>query len=301
MAEEPVKKWSGKTAGGNFGLKFLISVLASLPLWATYLFVDIGLPFHLVFHPGYFRPTRHYFSRRMGYGRCAAWRAAYATHRRFGQIMFDRFRFYSSGGMGYNITKEGDDMVVKLSASSGGIVIGGSHVGNMEMAGYMLGLKDFPINALVYGGENAYLQKRRDDVFGKGGIKMIPVGNDLSHLFAAKAALESGECVSMPCDRVLGSPKCAEVDFLGAKAVFPIGAFTLAAQLEKEMVLLFCMKEGRRGYNVITRHISVEREGKNSRTVAQELLEKYVKELETIVRRYPTQWFNFYEFWNEDK
>ena len=297
---ETGKQWKGRTGGGNFGLRFLISTLSAMPLWCAYLLLEVGLPFHLLFNPRYFRSTRHYFSRRLGYGRFAAWRAAYATHRQFGRMMFDRFRFFRSGGKGYTVRVEDEDLIRKLASSCGGLVIGGSHVGSMEMAGYMLGLKELPINAIVFGGENAYLQQWRRGVLGEGGVKMIPVSADLSHLFIAKAALDKGECVSMPCDRVYGSNKCAEVDFLGAKASFPIGAFTLAAQLEKEMVLLFCMKEGRRGYNVITRHITVDRVGKGSRKIALELVEKYAEVLEEIVRRYPTQWFNFYEFWKED-
>lgn len=301
MTEETKRKWSGKTGGGNFGLGFLISTLGRMPLAGAYLMLDIALPFHLLFHPKLFRSSKAFFSRRLGLGRCGAWRSAYATHRQFGQMMFDRFRFFKNGGKGYAVRREGEDQIRALAYSGNGLVIGGSHIGSMEMAGYMMGLKEVPVNAIVYGGENAYLQGHRQSVLGEGGVTMIPFADDMSHLFSAKAALDRGECVSMPCDRLFGSQKCMEMEFLGAKAKFPIGAFALAAQLEKEMSLLFCMKEGRRVYNVITRHITVDREGKGSRTVASELLAEYVKVLEEIVRRYPTQWFNFYDFWNEDK
>jgi predicted LPLAT superfamily acyltransferase len=34
-----------------------------------------------------------------------------------------------------------------------------------------------------------------------------------------------------------------------------------------------------------------------SRTKISNLAKLYVKELENIVKQYPEQWFNFYEFW----
>lgn len=299
MKGETSGKWSGRTGGGNVGLGILISTLASMPLWCAYLLLEIGLPFHLLFHPGYFRATKHFFRYRMRCGKCSAWMSAYATHRQFGRMMFDRFRFFSNGGKDFSVKNDGDDMIRRLAASCGGLVICGSHVGSMEMAGYMLGLEEIPISAIVYGGENPYLQKRRGSALGNGGIKMIPASDDLSHLFAAKMALDRGECVSMTCDRISGSSKSIEVEFMGKRAGFPIGAFALAATLEKEVVLLFCMKEGKREYNVITRHLDIDRTGKSRDEVIRELLHLYVAALEEIVRRYPTQWFNFYEFWDD--
>lgn len=292
-------KWRGRTGGGNLGLGILISILYSMPLGCSYLLLEVGLPFHLLFHPRYFRATRHFFRRRMACGRWSASLAAYSTHRQFGRMMFDRFRLFNNGGKDFRVVYEGEDIIPRMAASCSGIVIGGSHVGSMEMAGYLLGLKEIPIKAIVFGGENAYLQRRRSAAFGQGGIRMIPVSDDLSHLFAAKAALERGECVSMTCDRIFGSAKSQEVEFFGARAAFPTGPFALATGLGKEIVLLFCMKEGRREYRVITRHLDIDRTGKSEREVKSDLLGCYVAVLEEIVRRYPTQWFNFYEFWND--
>ena len=301
MSGESQRKWSGKTAGGNFGLGFLLSAVGNMPLACSYAMLEVGLPFHLLFSPKLFRATKHFFIRRMGCSNTEAFFKAYSTHRCFGRIMFDRFHLFTKGDGDFTITEEGRDILLDTIEKSHGAVIAGTHVGSMEMAGYILGLDNVPINAIVYGGENATLQKRRSSHFLPHGIKMIPVSSDLSHLFAAKAALDNGESDSMPCDRIFGSSKCEIVDFLGAKAKFPIGAFMLAAQLEREMILLFSMKEGKRGYRVLARHIEVDRSGKSSRQVAKELLLLYVAELEKIVRDYPTQWFNFYEFWEEDE
>ena len=214
-------------------------------------------------------------------------------------MMFDRFRFFSKGREIFSISVEGNDEVLSNMQKGEGFIIAGSHVGSMEMAGYMLGLKDKPINAVVFGGEAASLQAKRAQSLSEGGIKMIPVSTDMSHLFTIKAALDEGEIVSMPCDRLFGSTKYFEKEFLGAPARFPVGAFMLSAQLGKTMVALFNVKDGDT-YKVFVRPIETSREGKTSRQIASELAGVYAKELEDIVRKYPLQWFNFYEFWDFD-
>ena len=36
----------------------------------------------------------------------------------------------------------------------------------------------------------------------------------------------------------------------------------------------------------------------NPRAAMQDMAQKFAAELESIVRLYPTQWFNYYDFWN---
>lgn len=186
------RKWSGKTNGGNFGLEFLVSLLGRVPLGFGYAFLDVVLPFYLPFNRKGFRATRRYFKDRMGDTSFRSFLDAYATHRLFGQLMFDRFRFYTKGSSGYTISVDGNDRILEKMQGSDGFIIAGSHVGSMEMAGYMLGLKDKPINAVVYGGEAASLQKHRSSVLSNHGIRMVPVSEDLSHLFAISGPGERG-------------------------------------------------------------------------------------------------------------
>ena len=295
------RDWDGRSKGGDWGLNFIISLVGRMSRKGTYFLLDVALPFYLPFNRKGFRATREFFEQRLGCPRVESFFKAWRTHRLFGQMMFDRFRFFKKGGDGFRIIRDGEDGILDRMKTGDGFIIAGSHIGSMEMAGYMLGLKDKPINALVFGGEVASLQSRRASALEERGIKLIPVSNDLSHLFAAKAALDEGEIVSMPCDRLLGSMKYIECDFFGERARFPMGCFILAAQLEKDMYALFNMKEGSDTYRVFVRPLKVDREGKTSRVVAAELAQEYSRELERMVRRYPLQWFNFYDFWKKDE
>lgn len=295
------KEWSGITGGGDLGLNFLIALVGHAPLWLSYAVLDIFLPVHVLFHKKEFSATRDYFSKRFGCGSRDSRRKAYACHRLFGQMMFDRFRFYSKGMEGLEVRVDGEEEVEDRLSRGRGFVLAGAHVGSMEMVGYIFGNDRIPVSALVFGGENKVMQSHRTKVMSDHCVKMIPVKEDMSHIFAIKNAIDAGEVVSMPCDRLFGSKKYYELPFLGAVARFPVGAFVLAAQTGADIVTVFAFKEGRRSYKVIARPLDVVREGRNIRAVASELASEYVKVLEEMVRMYPEQWFNFYDFWNCDE
>ena len=292
--------WKGKTRGGNFGQNFLVKLIARLSVRSSYILLDVALPFYLPFNRKGFNATKKYFVERLGCDPKTARKRAYATHRQFGRMMFDRFRFYSKGIQDFKVSIDGNEEFLGRLESGEGFVIAGSHVGSMEMAGYMLGLKSVRINAVIFGGETAAMQQFRTSVLDEHGVRMIPVKDDMSHLFIIKSALDNGELVSMPCDRLFGSKKYFETDFLGAPARFPIGAFMLAAQTGKDVLTLFNLKEEDGNYTVYVRPLEVSREGRSSREIAKDLALAYVRQLEAIVRKYPEQWFNFYDFWKLD-
>jgi predicted LPLAT superfamily acyltransferase len=120
-------------------------------------------------------------------------------------------------------------------------------------------------------------------------------------LFTLHAALQQGEVVTVLCDRHPGSPKCLTCDFLNGKADFPAGAFALADTLGVEVLSVFVIKESVKKYTVHIKPLSLDAQqaegGKNERVAA--CVRAFVSEAEAIVRRYPEQWFNYYEFWKE--
>lgn len=292
-------RWQGRTGGGSFGQRFLFVLLARIPMWLSYGVLDVALPFWLIGNRCGFAATRHYFADRMGYSPFGSFREAYATHRLFGQMMFDRFAVYGGRLNRFAVEVEHREQFDMLVDHSDGFVVAGSHVGSMEMAGYMTNQQRRPINSVIYGGENGALQARRAAALAGCSVKMIPVADDMSHLFAIKAALDRGEIVSMPCDRLFGSNKSVKCNFLGAEARFPVGAFALASGLNKPVVALTAVKSARRTYRILVDRLEVSRaDGESSRSYALRLAECYVGVLEQRVRQYPREWFNFYDFWS---
>ncbi len=296
MPETGSVKWQGRTRGGDFGLRFLLFFVKRFGIRASYALLRAAVPFFMAASPGNCRAIYRYFRRRHGYGRLKALRKTYRNHYLFGQLLFDRFAVIAGRGDSFKVTIEGNELLRQMALQPESIVVAGSHVGNFEIAGYLLSQDLKTINAVVFGGEAAAMQNLRSGVMTGNNIRMVPVAEDMSHIFAINAALSAGEIVSMPCDRAFLGRKRVRRDFMGAGAVFPMGAFLLAERFGSNMAAFFAMKEGGMNYRIFVEPLTREGEKNDADTLQR----RYVEVLERMVRRYPEQWYNFYDFWGED-
>ena len=274
----------------------LIAMFRVLPLWLLYGVMALVVPFYMVFNRKGYRAMYGFFRERMGYGRWKSFWSVYANHFRFGQIILDRFGVYA--GKKYDFIIDGQELMDALETQPKGFILLSSHVGNYEIAGYSLKPKSKKFDALVYAGETATVMENRQRILSQNNMCMIPVKEDLSHLFALNAALDNGDMVSMPADRIFGSQKNAECRFFGAKAKFPLGAFAMAVQKDVPVLAVFVMKEGMKRYHAYVQEVVCDREAGKREQMAL-LAQSFAERLEAIVRRYPTQWFNYFDFWEQ--
>lgn len=270
----------------------LIRMFRVLPLGALYGCMALVIPFYMLFSKG-FKASYSFYRNRMGYGAVASFFHVYANEFEFGKVVLDRFAAYA--GRKFDMEVPRMDLFEELCAGEDGFVQLSSHVGNYEMVGYSL-VSPKRINALVYGGETATVMQNRALLFGATNVTMVPVSEDLSHIFALNNALADGEIVSVPGDRVFGSQKTVQCRFFGDPASFPAGPFTLAAQREVPVLCVFVMKEGRRKYKVLLERLSTPEAATRQERI-QALADAYASLLEAVVRQYPHQWYNFYDFW----
>ena len=276
-------EWSGKTDGLPWMQRSLIAMFRVLPLWLIYGVMALVVPFYMIFNRKGYKAMYCFFRDRLGYGRWKSFWKVYANHYRFGQIILDRFGVYA--GKKYHFIVDGQELMDELEKHPEGFVSLSSHVGNYEIAGYSLKPKSKRFNALVYAGETATVMENRQKMLSQNNMSMIPVREDMSHLFALNNAIDNGEIVSMPADRIFGSQKAVECQFFGEKARFPMGAFALASKKNVPMLAVFVMKESYKTYHAYVRGI------RNAQDFADNL--------EEIVKRYPTQWFNYFDFWKQ--
>lgn len=270
----------------------LIRLFRLLPLGVLYGCMALVIPFYMLFGKG-FKASWRFYRKRMGYGPLKSFFHVYANEFAFGQVVLDRFAAFA--GKKFNLTAPRMDLFQELCAGEEGFIQLSSHVGNYEMVGYSL-RSPKRINALVFSGETATVMENRANLFGGNNVRMVPVSEDLSHVFALNNALAGGEIASLPGDRVFGSQKTVRCLFFGEPASFPAGPFILAVQRNVPILLVFVMKEGRRDYQVLLERLP-EAEGASKQERIQFLADAYAAALEAVVRRYPDQWYNFYDFW----
>lgn len=292
MSQE--QKWIGRTYGNQTMHKWLIFLLKFVNVRLLYIFSSVFvIPICLIVNKSS-RIIYKYFRERLRYNVFKSFWKTYINHCLFGQSVIDKFAMYA--GKKFKIEIEGYEYFDFLAKQKEGFIQLSSHIGNYEIAGYSLVAKDKPFNALLFFGEKESVMTNRNKMFASTNIKMIPVRSDIGHLFEINAALLNGEIVSIPADRIWGSNKNIYIDFLGAKAKFPIGPFYIATMKEVNVLTVHVMKIATTKYKIYITPLQYDKTVSRKEQI-NELADKYIKELERILKLYPTQWYNFFKFW----
>lgn len=304
MAETTLdhSQWKGTTGGMPWMQRSLVTILGHVDQRIIYAGMALVIPFYMLFgHVGYLAQYR-FFRQRFCESKLKAFWHVYVNHFRFGQIIIDRFAVY--GGRQFRFEMEGFYNLWKvLEAQPEGFMQVSSHTGNFELAGYQLKTLGKVIHALVFMGETETVMRNRNKVFTPNNITMVPVMPDMSHIFTLNTALSEGHIVSMPADRIFGSQKALTCRFFGHNAKFPLGPYSLAIARDCPVLAVFVMKKDWQTYHIIIKDLregfkKVDAELLAKKSVRQQALaDEFAYQLEQVVRMYPTQWFNYFDFW----
>jgi predicted LPLAT superfamily acyltransferase len=292
------REWKGVTGGCTFGQKAMKILFSIVNVRVGYFVLVFVIPFYLLFARKGYLAIYRYFRRQHGYPAMKSFFKTYRNHYIFGQTILDRFAVYA-GQRNFKLDNPDNDLFLRMVYAGHGCIIATSHVGNPELCGYLLSQNTKRINSMIYGGEAKEVQKNRLAILGDNNVRVIPVSDDMSHIFMINEALTNGEMVSMPCDRSFGSNKTVECDFLNGKVDFPVGAFALASQFNVPVISMFVLKITASLYRIHVISVPVPAEG-NKRQRIDEMTRSFAGILEGIVKKYPEQWFNFYNFWKNE-
>ena len=287
--------------GGRSGQLGLLLLFRIFPLRLIYLAMAFVVLFYLLFAAKGRNAVFHYFRKRLHYSLPQAIWKSYLNHYYFGQVVLDRFAVYSKKKSPFSVTVDGLNIFEEATESEKGAVLLSAHVGNYELLGYLLRQEKKQITALVYAGDSSVSEQQREKILTKNNIRLVSVGDDMSHLFEIKKTLEQGDFMSLLSDRSFQGNQNVDCEFLGAKAPFPLSPYLLAEQFEVPAIAVFAMKTSAKHFRVYIRKLSCRSDTAGKKLRARELLENYVSELEKIVKLYPAQWYNYFEFWKTEK
>lgn len=180
----------------------------------------------------------------------------------------------------------------------------GSHLGNLEaLRAFGDKVQGMKVNALVFTRHSPKFNRVMAAVSPKTFEKMIQVDSlGPETVIALRERLAAGEHVAIVADRVSVRHKERSIaaPFLGRPAPFPEGPFVLASLLECPVYLLFCLKiEGR--YRVYFELFAdpFELPRADRQRALQAAVARYAERLEAHCLLAPTQWFNFFDFWEQ--
>jgi Kdo2-lipid IVA lauroyltransferase/acyltransferase len=186
---------------------------------------------------------------------------------------------------------EGMTELTKAARAGRGLVVLTAHLGNWELAGRMLA-RDGARPTHVVVAEEADPAVERFLRGGEGPVRFVTTRTPTTSL-GLLTALRRGEIVALQGDRALGTRGDISHTFFGAPARFPMGPFVLARAARSPVVPAFCLLDGDRRYRIVVGSPSLVKAGDEAAALG-----RWVATLETMVRRHPTQWFNFYDLWS---
>jgi len=289
--------WEGKSRGKVIGYKIFE--------WSLkYLGLDFGY-FLLLFVSAYFvfsskkafRSIFYYFHNRLHFNRLKSLTSIFRNYYLFGQVIIDKTVILGGFKNKIKLNLEGKEFLLQMK--NGGILISG-HIGNWEVGGQVLDFMEKKINVLVFDAERQAIKNYMSEVLSDRLVSFISIGDDYSHLMEMKKVLANKEIIAMHGDRFVSGNKTIMIDFLGEPAPFPLGPWLLASYFKVPVSYVFAIKESRKSYRFFATPIKMvpyTRNPSHREEILINSMKEYVYELEKIVKNYPLQWYNYYDFW----
>lgn len=221
----------------------------------------------------------------------------------FANALIDKLAAWAGAISLADVEYHGRDQLLAETKKGRGVVLLGSHLGNLEVSRVIAYLdKDIIINVLVHTKHAEKFNRLLNQCSSKSSLNLIQV----TEITAATSILlsdkiDNGELVIIAADRtpVGRSQRLVKVDFLGAKALFPQGPFILASLLKCPVYTMFCLKRHCKHviyFDYFSGVLKFPR--KNREQAMQQTIQLYAERLQYYCLQEPLQWFNFFDFWS---
>ena len=292
-----MSSWKGQTRGGVFGYKIFVGTLKYFGLSFAYFLLYFVVAYFIFTSGKAFGYLFRYFHEIQKYGRLRSLVCIYRNYYIFGQVLLDKTAMLAGFQSKFTFDFEGEEYLRQMK--DGGLLVS-AHVGNWEIAGQLLNRLEKRINIIMFDAEHRQIKGYLSDVLSSRNVNFIVIRDDFSHLLEIKQAMANKEIIAMHGDRFIEGNRTVVLDFMGKPAAFPIGPVNLAAKFKVPVSFVFAVKETSSHYHFYAtplHHVAFTTNLKQREENFREALEIYTGKFEEILRKYPLQWFNYYNFW----
>lgn len=297
------KQWQIERERGN---SFLLNLLTWVALHLGRRIIFIWLCF-IVFY--YFlvarnarNASRHFLQRALL--RTPKWWEIYFHLLTFARVSMDRIYFLAGKENKFDVHIHGNELFAHYK--NRGCFLVTAHIGSFDALRVMgMGKRNdaLPIRILLDIGHNANVMRllqNLDPELASGVIDARTPAPALALILSE--AIEQGHLIGVMADRCAQGERSNAINFLGDKAQFPAGVWQLAALLKAPVISCFGVYSGSNRYDLYFELIS-EDLGTSRQERAQSIenaMIRYVADLQSLVRKHPFNWFNFYDFWQDE-
>ncbi|HPB68120.1 MAG TPA: lysophospholipid acyltransferase family protein [Candidatus Omnitrophota bacterium] len=182
-----------------------------------------------------------------------------------------------------------------LKKGKGAILLSG-HIGNWELGGVLLSLLGYPSVAIAL----PHKERPVNDLFNKQrearGLVIVPPQAATRRCLSI---LNKNKIIAVVADRSFG-PNGFILDFLGKKSLFPKGPAIFSVKTGAPIVPVFLVRAGEGRFRIIVHKPIdpgvVDGNGRINEGLLKNLIKKYIRIIEQMIRAYPDQWLMFRDY-----
>jgi predicted LPLAT superfamily acyltransferase len=292
---------SGQLRGGHFGIWLCLFIIRNFGVRISYALMFFPAVYFSFASPDIAATMN--FHRRI-FGKVPWWKRRWFVFKHFfsfGCALIDRVAILGGDTKHFSCNIDGEHHFHNALAEGKGLLLLTAHVGNWQAAGQLLSRINVPINVTGFDKESPEITSLLNSA-SRQKFKLIPLTGSPTDTLPLVAALRRGEIVAMLGDRAYGSPS-AQINFLGGVASFPIGAYVMAAIAGAPLMHVFSLREsgGRyRFFRFPPQHLQMPPHHERD-AYLKNCAELFARDLESVLKRDPFQWYNFYPFWEKSE
>ncbi|MGB9769666.1 MULTISPECIES: lysophospholipid acyltransferase family protein [Caldisericum] len=183
---------------------------------------------------------------------------------------------------------------LKELTQNGGLVIPTAHLGNWEVAGVLVGSLGFKAHGIGLPQQDIEVEKFYEELRRRFNVIVHPFQGGF---LGAYKAVKNGEIATIVSDRDINKDGVC-VNFFGRNVSFPKGASILAYRTKVKSIFAALIREN--GYYKVyfSDEFDIDFTLPESE-FSKRYVSKFASILEEFVKRYPTQWYHFFDYFKE--
>ena len=223
-------------------------------------------------------------------------RRSFELFTNYAQSIANLFALYHDRPLGIEVITQRGELLEQMQREKRGGVLATGHMGYWQIAPFLMAPKAYaPLTMAM--AEEPNRETADFEARFRSRLRIVYTTRSPLALVELARIINQGGLVGMQMDRYMGGAHLM-VEFFGRPAPFPMGPALLARATHAPLIPVFVIADGdrRRCHFLVEDPIIVAHTRDRDADVAQ-ATRQLVAIYERYVRRYPEQWFNFFDFW----